>query len=57
MGSGAFLVESCRQLADALVEAWNAHGGRPELPPDEDEVVLARRLVAQLPLRRRSQRR
>jgi hypothetical protein len=40
MGSGAFLVESCRQLADALVEAWNAHGGRPELPPDEDEVVL-----------------
>ena len=22
MGSGAFLVEACRQLGDALVEAW-----------------------------------
>ena len=29
------------------VAAWNAHGGRPEIPPDEDEVVFARRLVAQ----------
>ncbi len=47
MGSGAFLVEACRQLGDALVEAWNAHGERPEIPPDEDEVVFARRLVAQ----------
>ena len=47
MGSGAFLVESCRQLADALIEAWDAHGGRPEMPQDEDEVVFARRLVAQ----------
>jgi hypothetical protein len=47
MGSGAFLVEVCRQLADGLVEAWAVHGDRPELPPDEDEVVFARRLVAQ----------
>ena len=47
MGSGAFLVEACRQLGDALVEAWGAHGGRPEIPPDEDEVIFARRLVAQ----------
>ena len=47
MGSGAFLVESCRQLGDALVEAWHAHGGRPPLPPDEDELLYARRLVAQ----------
>jgi hypothetical protein len=47
MGSGAFLVEACRQLGDALVEAWHAHGELPELPPDEDEVVFARRLVAQ----------
>jgi len=47
MGSGAFLVESCRQLADALVEAWHAHGEVPEIPPDEDEVVFARRLIAQ----------
>jgi len=47
MGSGAFLVEACRYLADALVEAWKAHGGRPAVPPDEDEVVFARRLIAQ----------
>jgi hypothetical protein len=47
MGSGAFLVEACRQLADALINAWNAHGGRPKIPPDEDEVIFARRLVAQ----------
>ena len=25
MGSGAFLVEACRQLGDALVEAWHIH--------------------------------
>ncbi len=47
MGSGAFLVEACRQLGDALLNAWKAHGGVPELPPDEDEVVYARRRVAQ----------
>jgi hypothetical protein len=47
MGSGAFLVEACRYLGDALVEAWRAHGERPAIPPDEDEVVFARRLVAQ----------
>ena len=45
MGSGAFLVEACRQLGDELVEAWHVHGGRPEVPPDEDEVVFARRLI------------
>ena len=47
MGSGAFLVETCRQLADALIDAWTAHGEMPDIPPDEDEVVFARRLVAQ----------
>lgn len=47
MGSGAFLVEACRFLGDALVEAWHAHPSRPDLPADEDEVVFARRLVAQ----------
>ena len=47
MGSGAFLVEACRQLADALVESWRAHDAVPEIPPDEDEVIFARRLVAQ----------
>jgi hypothetical protein len=47
MGSGAFLVEACRQLGDALVAAWQAHGRPPAIPPDEDEVLHARRLVAQ----------
>jgi hypothetical protein len=47
MGSGAFLVEACRQLGDALVVAWREHGEMPEIPSDEDEVVFARRLVAQ----------
>ena len=47
MGSGAFLVEACRQLGDALVEAWHVHGDLPAIPPDEDEVIFARRLVAQ----------
>ena len=47
MGSGAFLVEACRQLAEALIEAWRAHGSAPALLPDEDEVIVARRLVAQ----------
>ena len=47
MGSGAFLVEVCRQLADKLVEAWKVHGGRPKMPPGEDELVFASRIVAQ----------
>ena len=47
MGSGAFLVEVCRQLAERVVESWKLHGGRPEIPVGEDEVVFARRTVAQ----------
>ena len=47
MGSGAFLVEACRQLGDALVEAWQAHDAVPEIPPDENEIIFARRQVAQ----------
>ena len=47
MGSGAFLVEACRQLADALIEAWRAHEVVPDIPSDEDETIFARRLVAQ----------
>ena len=47
MGSGAFLVEVCRQLADALIEAWHAHDTPPEIPADEDETIFARRLIAQ----------
>ncbi|MCQ3806586.1 MAG: N-6 DNA methylase [Acidimicrobiaceae bacterium] len=47
MGSGAFLVESCRQLADALIESWRVNNIVPVIPPDENEVIFARRLVAQ----------
>lgn len=47
MGSGAFLVETCRQLGDELVKAWHAHRTVPVIPADEDEVLHARRLVAQ----------
>ncbi len=47
MGSGAFLVEACRQLADALVKAWEVHGIRPPVPPDEDALLYAKRLVVQ----------
>jgi hypothetical protein len=46
VGSGAFLVEACRQLAEALVAAWEKYG-LPQLPPDEDALLHARRLVAQ----------
>ncbi len=46
MGSGAFLVEACRQLGDALMDAWRAHDEVPDMPEDEDEVVFARRMVA-----------
>ena len=47
MGSGAFLVEACRHVARKLVDAWRAHGGPPAIPPDEDELLHARRAVAQ----------
>ncbi len=47
MGSGAFLVETCRHLAEWLVEAWKVHGGRPDVPEGEDELIFARRIVAQ----------
>ena len=47
MGSGAFLVEACRLLGDELVKAWHVHDCVPVIPPDEDELLHARRLVAQ----------
>ncbi len=47
VGSGAFLVEACRQLGEELVSAWHQHNQLPYIPPDEDETVLARRTVAQ----------
>ena len=46
-GSGAFLVEACRQLAARLVDAWSIHGRPSNIPADEDELVQALRLVAQ----------
>lgn len=47
MGSGAFLVEACRQLGDALVDAWHAGKSRPADLAGEEEVIAARRIVAQ----------
>jgi hypothetical protein len=48
MGSGAFLVEACRAIATRLVKAWERWPAtRPVIPPDEDEELHARRLVAQ----------
>jgi hypothetical protein len=48
MGSGAFLVETCRTIAAKLVEAWSRYPDKkPAIPGDEDEELHARRLVAQ----------
>jgi hypothetical protein len=47
MGSGAFLVEACRQLAEVLVKAWEIYSVRPEVPADEDALLYAKRLVVQ----------
>lgn len=47
MGSGAFLVEACRQLAEALVRAWDLHGAPADKPADEEPQMFALRLVAQ----------
>ncbi len=47
MGSGAFLVEVCRQLATRLEAAWKHHDAMPPIPPDEDPHLHARRRVAQ----------
>ncbi|TAK32811.1 MAG: class I SAM-dependent DNA methyltransferase, partial [Myxococcaceae bacterium] len=47
MGSGAFLVEVCRQLATRLEAAWKHHDAMPTIPPDEDPHLHARRRVAQ----------
>lgn len=47
VGSGAFLVEACRQISERVVAAWERHGHVPRLPPDEDALLHARRLVVQ----------
>lgn len=47
MGSGAFLVEVCRQLSERLVESWTSHKVKIEISADEDELLHARKLIAQ----------
>lgn len=47
MGSGAFLVEACRQLAEQLVKSYDLHGRPTDVPPDEDILLYAQRQVAQ----------
>lgn len=47
MGSGAFLVESCRFLADQLVAAWTREGALSDESNPAEVVMRARRLVAQ----------
>lgn len=47
VGSGAFLVATCRVLGKALVAAWHHHQRLPVIPLDEDEDLFAARLVAQ----------
>ena len=51
-GSGAFLVEACRQLGARLVRAWERWPAqRPTIPLGEDDLLHAKRLVAQHCLR------
>jgi hypothetical protein len=50
MGSGAFLVECCRQLADDVVAAWGRNHEIEKIAancPEGDVTAHARRLVAQ----------
>jgi len=52
MGSGAFLVESCRYLAELLEQAWTSEGLPDALKPGghahgEEPLIYARRLIAQ----------
>ncbi len=48
MGSGAFLVEACRFLADHVVAAWEREGETDKIASAREDVVThARRLVAQ----------
>ncbi|MBI4955203.1 MAG: N-6 DNA methylase [Myxococcales bacterium] len=48
MGSGAFLVEACRFLGDAVLAAWTREGKAHELSAaHEDPLLHARRMVAQ----------
>lgn len=46
MGAGAFLVEACRQLGDALAQSWDAHGRPDDVAREGDAVSAARARVA-----------
>lgn len=48
MGSGAFLVEACRQIGEKLEEAYQTHGVPTDIPTDEDLTLYAKRRVAQV---------
>ncbi|WP_437674787.1 Eco57I restriction-modification methylase domain-containing protein [Sorangium sp. So ce131] len=47
MGSGAFLVEACRQLAAHLAASWERAGATPLLAPGEPPLCRAMALVAE----------
>lgn len=48
MGSGAFLVESCRYLGERLLEAWTREAKTPSLFSEADDLTTyARRQVAE----------
>ena len=46
MGTGAFLIESCRYLSNRLVEVWQREGQTQEGKSKEERLVLARCLIA-----------
>ncbi|MFV8258268.1 Eco57I restriction-modification methylase domain-containing protein [Bdellovibrio bacteriovorus] len=47
MGSGAFLVETCRQLSEKLIESWSEHKVHISVGKDEDDLLHARRVITQ----------
>ena len=47
MGSGAFLVATCRFLGNLLVSAWERDGFPPEFDKSYDKDIYARRLISQ----------
>ena len=46
MGSGVFLVESCRYLSNKLVQVWQREGQTQEGKSKEERLMLARCLIA-----------
>lgn len=46
MGSGAFLVECCRQLGEKLAEVYDREGWPETLKPEDDKLLFAMREVA-----------